>query len=140
VISYDTNVLIYALEGHSQFQAAAQAVVRQGERGGAVLSVIIKQEILTGAALRGRAAYDAAVQAIGLLRKARFVSVDDAVARLAAELTLRHGRKIIGYDALHVATALRAGADEFWTNDKALAKVKVDGLKICLLADLSREV
>jgi predicted nucleic acid-binding protein len=40
MIAYDTNILIYALEGTSEWASAAQAVIQQGEHDGAVLSVL----------------------------------------------------------------------------------------------------
>lgn len=36
MIAYDTNILIYALEGTSSWAEAAQAIVQQGERDGAI--------------------------------------------------------------------------------------------------------
>jgi len=64
MIAYDTNVLIYALEGTSEWAAAAQGIVAQGERDGAVLSVLAWQELMTGAVLKGNG-LDAAVAQVG---------------------------------------------------------------------------
>jgi predicted nucleic acid-binding protein len=46
--------------------------------------------------------------------------IDRAVFDLAAELRAQHGIKTP--DALHLAAAVRAGCDDFWTNDNRLAK------------------
>ncbi len=40
MIAYDTNVLIYALEGNSSWSSSAQTIVEQGEQEWAVLSVL----------------------------------------------------------------------------------------------------
>ncbi len=135
MISYDTNVLMYALEGHSQFQVVAQTIVRRGEREGAILSVLVKQELLTGATLRGPKVFAQVEQALGLLATATYISVDASIVEAAANLTLRYGRKLIGYDAIHLATAMKAGVGEFWTNDKSLTRLKLDGLKIRSLGE-----
>lgn len=48
------------------------------------------------------------------------IPIDTAVFDLATELRAQHGLKTP--DALHLAAAIHAGCDEFWTNDDRLAK------------------
>jgi predicted nucleic acid-binding protein len=131
VIAYDTNILIYAFEGTSPWAAAAQEVVRQGEREGAVLSVLAWQELLTGAALKGYGADDQLMRSLRDLTATRFVPVMQEICKRAVLLTAQYGRQVYGYDAIHLATALTHGATAFVTNDKALLSVlSVDDLEI----------
>lgn len=130
MIAYDTNVLIYALEGSSEWASAAQAVVRQGERDGAVLSVLAWQELMTGAMLRGAPFERLASEALQHLNTTTFIPVSQAICQRAVALTKRFGKQVYGYDAIHLATALEQRAAVFVTNDKALLGVQIEGLDI----------
>ena len=48
------------------------------------------------------------------------IAFDKSVFELATQLRVRH--RIKTPDALHLAAAMRAGCDQFWTNDGKLAK------------------
>ena len=48
------------------------------------------------------------------------IVMDKAVFELATELRVRH--RVKTPDALHLAAAIHAGCDQFWTNDDRLAK------------------
>jgi uncharacterized protein len=48
------------------------------------------------------------------------IALDKAVFELATDLRVRHGVKTP--DALHLAAAIHAGCDQFWTHDAKLAK------------------
>ena len=129
MISYDTNVLIYALQSNKEFTAHAQTIVTNGEQQGAVLSVIIKHEILTGMAIFGH--NDGLIkEALDSLMSAKWVDVNDKVVGLAVDLTKQCGRKLKGNDALVVATAILGGADVFYTNDKQLVGLNLPQIKI----------
>lgn len=130
MIAYDTNILIYALEGTSEWASAAQAVVAQGERDGAVLSVLAWQELMTGALLRGSGLDTTVTKVLSDLGTTKFVPVSMTICKRAITLTSRFGRQVYGYDAIHLATALEHRAAEFVTNDKALLGVHIDGLNI----------
>lgn len=131
MITYDTNILIYAFEGTSAYAAAAQAVVRQGEQQGAVLSVLAWQELLTGVVLKGPSDDEQLRASLRDLTATLFVPVTQEICKRAVLLTARYGKQIYGYDAIHIATALAHGATAFVTNDKTLLSVlSVDGLEI----------
>jgi predicted nucleic acid-binding protein len=130
MIAYDTNVLIYALEGTSDWAKAAQLIVRQGEENGAVLSVLAWQELMTGAVLRN-GTFDKKLRGIlDDLGATNFVPVTQAICDRAVALTKQNGKRIYGYDAIHIATAIEYKADSFITNDKALVGLKLDGLTV----------
>ncbi|MEJ0073153.1 MAG: PIN domain-containing protein [Candidatus Saccharibacteria bacterium] len=122
--------MIYALEGTSTWSNVAQAIVKQGESEGAVLSVLAWQELMTGAALKGNNVdkkLDAILRDLGTTR---FVPVTLAICERAVALTKRYGKQVYGYDAIHLATALEYKADTFITNDKALIGLQLDALTI----------
>jgi predicted nucleic acid-binding protein len=130
MIAYDTNILIYALEGTSEWAGAAQAVVQQGERDGAVLSVLAWQELMTGALLKGNGLDSTVASVLRDLGATKFMPVSQTICERAVALTKRFGKQVYGYDAIHLATALEHKATAFVTNDKALLGVHIDGLDI----------
>lgn len=130
MIAYDTNVLIYALENTGEWAGAAQTVVREGERDGAVLSVLVWQELMTGAILKGGGLDSLIAEALRRLGATKFVPVSQSICQRAIALTKQFGRQVYGYDAICLATALDHRATEFVTNDKALLGLQIDGLDI----------
>lgn len=54
--------------------------------------------------------------------------LDRTVFDMATQLRAQHGIKTP--DALHLAAAIHAGCDEFWTNDQRLALAAKDRLRI----------
>lgn len=130
MIAYDTNVLIYALEGTSPWAAAAQAMVQQGERDGAVLSVLAWQELMTGAVLRGNGFDKKLMSILDDFSTTKFVPVSFSICQQAVVLTKQYGKQVYGYDAIHLATALNHKIKTFVTNDKTLLNLHVEGLDI----------
>jgi predicted nucleic acid-binding protein len=130
MIAYDTHVLVYALDRNGEWAHAAQDVVRQGERDGAVLSVLAWQELLTGALLKGSDLENAVTGALCALGATRFMPVTQAIVERALDLTRRYGKQAYGYDAIHLATALEHRVSVFITNDKALLGLHIEGLDI----------
>lgn len=130
MIAYDTNILIYAFEGVSQWATAAQAFIRQGEQEGAVLSVLAWQELMTGAVLQGNGLDNRVAEGLKDFTATRFMPATQAICERAVALTKQHGKQVYGYDAIHLATALEHKARMFITNDQVLLNVMVDGLDI----------
>ena len=92
------------------------------ERATAVTSVLALLETLTGAFRRGddllARRYE---EVVGGLSGVSILPVTRSVARRAAQLRAVHG--LATPDAIHVATAVEARADEFVTTDRILARV-----------------
>jgi predicted nucleic acid-binding protein len=129
LIAYDTNILIYALEGTSSWSKAAQSIVQRGEQEGAVLSVLAWQELLTGVVLHE----GDSVELVATLRDlgaTKFVPVNLGICERAVNLTKRYGRAVYGYDAIHIATAIENKAEVFITNDKMLTNLRLDEIAI----------
>lgn len=58
----------------------------------------------------------------------RKIQINASVFDLATEIRARHGLKTP--DALHLASAIHANCDEFWTNDFRLAKAAAQRINI----------
>lgn len=133
MISYDSNLLIYFLESHPEFGPASRRVILDSSRDGVVLSTLVIQEVLTGFVLRDQENETVVRQLFDSLENTEFIDVNKEVADKAVCLTARYGRKILGYDAIHIASAIVAGAYVFYTNDERLASVKISEIEIRLL-------
>ncbi len=132
MISYDTNILIYALEGNPTFGKAAQNIIERGEREGAVLSILAYQELITGLVLRGIDPTPLR-SILGELKNTKFVDVSKTIVDKACELTAQYNKKAFGYDAIHLATAITAGSPVFYTSDEQLLSLRNPDLKIAAL-------
>jgi predicted nucleic acid-binding protein len=134
VLALDSNVLIYLFEGSGPLADAAEALVDGIGEGAAtgILATVGLTEVLTRPAALGDGAlferYAAELRSIPHLR---LVPLD---AELAIDAAWgRAGERDLG-DAVHVATARRAGATAFVTNDRRV-RGRV-GVEIVLLSDV----
>ena len=122
-IALDSNVLIYLLETSGPLADAAARLLDEIEArtAEAVLSAIGLVEILAGPARAGdAAAFELTADALRDLL-IRVVSLDRATAEDAAWI---RGALGIGLeDAVHLATARKAGATVFVTNDRRLRSI-----------------
>ncbi|MES2970726.1 MAG: type II toxin-antitoxin system VapC family toxin [Patescibacteria group bacterium] len=125
MISYDANVLIYAFESDTKWSGQSRRIVSSGEQETAALSVLIKQEVLTGAALQGKAVARKMRDILQHFENTKFVPVTLAIVERAVELTAKYGRQLKGYDAIHLAAAIEHGATVFYTNDQTMLELGV---------------
>jgi len=125
----DVNVFVYWLGGHPEFGVKALEWIREMERaprGGFITSTLAVYEVLVIlAGLSGRSLKDVdfvATVAEGIMQL-RGLSIEPLMPvdmRAAHELMERYD---LDYeDALHVAVALRVGADAVISNDKDLER------------------
>lgn len=133
----DANILIYVLDDASPFSQVAQNLLKrlEHEADPVFISVIARTEILHQPY---RLSVEIGDQAKHLLDSFDFLIYLDttrAIADRAAKLCTDAGAKLKNIDAIHLATAIHAGATEFWTNDRELAKVKIEGIIIKILED-----
>ncbi len=124
VLTYvDANVLIAAFRAQGAQSAAAIAVLRDPQRD-ILVSDALWLETMPKAQYHRQFHECAFYEGIFSLAKAR-VAWTDAVLKAACELALRYG--LAAMDAVHVAGAMSAGADELVTGEdwnKPMLQVK----------------
>ncbi|MCE5277485.1 MAG: PIN domain-containing protein [Planctomycetaceae bacterium] len=131
-IAIDTCVLIYYLEDHPAFGAAAAGLLEQFSRPGrrVVMSTMALLEVQVKLYRDGHD--QAAREQYALLMQLpewSWVSLTYQIADLAAELRGIHRLSVP--DAVHIATAMTEGATLFVTNDRELPKV--EGIELLIL-------
>jgi len=131
VIALDSNIFIYVLEGHRDFGRPAAAVLRQAQNSGSA-SMFVYLELLSAPVFRDPKVRNLA-QSFLDNQNLIFIELDKNMLIEAAALRARLTPKIGVGDAIHIASAIRAGADEFVTNDNNLLKVKLSHLKLTKL-------
>jgi len=120
VDAFDADVLIYAAAPDHELGAAVRALFPvAAPRGTGALagigSVLLLPELLTKPLREGA---DDEVVALGaLLSRIALLPTDESTAEVATALGAFYG--IRAADAIHLATAVSAGADRFITNNKA---------------------
>jgi predicted nucleic acid-binding protein len=114
MLAFDSNILIYHLEGNKKFGERSRRVFLEIEKVGGVCSSVVITESLYGTIL--------SLDQLGPLLSPSItvLPVDNTTAELAGQLKTKYGLKNI--DAIHIATALLSRAKTFITNDLYLAK------------------
>jgi predicted nucleic acid-binding protein len=131
-IALDTSILIYHMEANARYLALADAVFSWIEKAGheAVTSTITMTELLVPS-YRDKDE-DRVDEFYGLLStypNLRWIPPDLETADLAAQLRATY--RLRTPDALQAATALRAQATGFVTNDPVFARI--EGFKTAVL-------
>lgn len=134
MISYDTNVLIYALGLEQEWSGKAQEIVASGERQGAVLSVLLWQEFFAGLINLKHINSKEVREVFDNFTITNFVPVTKEIVEKAIDLIAKSEKKIKNHDAVLLATAIVHGATEFWTNDKQILTIKTEEIQIRSLA------
>ena len=135
-IALDTNVLIYFLERHSQFGAAAEKLLEAVAKGSfkGHCSELVLLELLSSPHV------DRSLE----MKILEFVSqsglslqpLNTTVLHLAARLR-RANPALRTPDALHIASAIVADCTQFVTNDEHLVKQSFKQLEIVSLTNFS---
>ena len=128
----DAAAVIYLIEGSSSVRAQVHAHIEQAEKvpaGRLLASRLSRLECRVKPLRTGDAAMLATYDAFFTRARLSVLDVSAAVLDRATELRARHGFKVP--DAIHLASAIEAGADAFLTGDAGLAKCP--GLNVELL-------
>ena len=133
--AFDADVLIYAAaalpEGRSVIDLATAAIDAGSPLG--IGSVLLATETLTKPSRRQDD--DEARRIAALLGLLVLHPCDAATAMSAVDLGSRYGLRTV--DAVHLATAVRAGADRFITNNRRDFSKDIEELAITYPEDLS---
>ena len=124
-LAIDTAPLISWLERNPRFAPAIAGILKPVIDGEAlaVVSTLALLEVLTGAYRRGDGALAKRYEDLfSNTEGIAVLPVDAAIATEAARLRTRY--RLSTADAIHIATALVAGAPVFLTTDRRLARVK----------------
>jgi predicted nucleic acid-binding protein len=113
-VAFDADVLIYAAAADHPLGVRVVPLLTAGEliRVG---SVLLLAEVLAKP-MRDDPASTETMALIGVLSRIDLQPLDDSTARLALALAISYGLRAA--DAVHLATAVAAGADRFVTNNR----------------------
>ncbi len=119
-IYLDSCVVIYLIEEHHEFAPIIESLLAAQAKAELFISTLTEMECLV-MPLRNQNQL--------LIDKFRnwfddliVLPIEREVFQLAAQLRADH-KSLKTPDAIHLATALHYGCDEFWTNDNRLSKV-----------------
>jgi len=131
MITLDSNVFIYVLENNQEFGERASLVLESAQDNG-LASMFVYLELLSHSGLEKAENKELVLRFLDEQRL-EFVELKRDILLKAAELRAQLTPKLGVGDALHLATAIHAGAEEFVTNDQNLVKLKIKDLKITSL-------
>ncbi len=120
MVALDTNIYIYFLEKNPKFYESAEKAIKHALSSGPIcVPTITFMEIRSGA--------DNTREIIDFFANPQFDVCDftTSLAMLAGELRYDH-KSLMSADAIHLATALEKGVDQFITNDNHLEKLELD--------------
>lgn len=129
-VYFDACVAIYYVEGHPMlFPKVVSALFPAGgDNAYPVISELTRLECRVYPLRTGDRQLLERYDAFFALDDVGKASIDRAVFELATVLRADHGLKTP--DAIHLASALTSGCDEFWTNDGRLAKAATGRIRI----------
>ena len=132
--AFDAGALIYAATpGHVLGERVRRLFDEHDADGPVGLgSVLLLPEVLSRY-VRGADPEDEAAM-LGLLERLDVRPVDAPIAQLATAFRATHGLKTV--DAVHLATAVRAGADRFITNNQRDFSASIEEVDIVYPEDL----
>ncbi len=112
--AFDADVLIYAADRDNELGAQVRPLLEQSD-GGRIGSVLLLLEVLAKPMRRDPDAPETRAL-VRVISRVDLRPVDAPTARLALSLAVSYGLRAA--DAVHLATAVTAGADRFVTNNR----------------------
>jgi predicted nucleic acid-binding protein len=133
-IYWDSMLFIYMLEANPTFGPKVRRILNQTVSREDTLSTSVFSigEILTGPRRRGSVSGVSAVKNYFISGAIEILPFTEAAADRYS--IIRGANRVSQADGIHLATAAEAGVDVFFTNDSALRKLSIPGIKF--FADL----
>lgn len=128
MVALDSNVFIYALEGNPRYGQAAAAALRQAQ-GQGFASEFVYLELLSKRDFKDAHKREIVIAFLDT-QKLEFIELNKEILLKAASLRAELTPKIGVGDAIHLASAIHAGANTFITNDQDLVNLRLSNLKI----------
>lgn len=129
---FDACVTIYYVERHPVLfpKVVAALFPSSGEQASPVMSELTRLECRIYPLRQGDHDLLQRYDAFFALREVEYAPIDRAVFELATSLRANHGLKTP--DALHLAAAVTAGCEEFWTNDGRFSGAATDRIRVVI--------
>lgn len=124
----DACIAIYLVEKTAGFHDPVRRYLAEHPDTGLCVSPLVRMETLVKPIRNNSDAYRIAYEKF--LGAQEWLPINDPIFNHALQLRAREGLRTP--DALHLATALHYGCDEFWTNDDRLNKA-AGGMAVNLL-------
>jgi predicted nucleic acid-binding protein len=131
----DSVALIYFFERHPTYGALAREILERVVGGtlGAVITTLALSEVLVTEYRRSARDAQGLRREIVSLPNLEVVPVTIPVADLAARLRAAHS--LATPDAIHVATALTAGAEWVVSNDRRMKRIEAEPVRLWLFEE-----
>jgi predicted nucleic acid-binding protein len=135
-VYFDSNIIVYMLEGDTEHQRKSLEMVDAAERHGASIctSEVAIAECLSGPKKAGNATI--AVKYMDMFNNPQTIQVlpvSRSVLLKAADIVGQSSHKLV--DAIHLATAMESGCEVFFTNDRGIRQVPGGPLVLYNAAD-----
>lgn len=124
----DACVLIYLIEEHPELHPRIDAAVRAVPNLAFTLSELLRLECRVRPMKQGNRELLEKFDRFFANPTHVYIPASRPVFNLATEFRAHHGLRTP--DALHLATAIHAECNEFWTNDRRLEKAAADHINI----------
>ena len=115
----DACIVIYLMENAASFSEKARRFLARNGDAVLCISPLVRMEVLIKPLRESATILVADYEEF--LAAQNWLFINDSTFNLALQLRAQHGLKTP--DALHLATALQHGCNEFWTNDDRLNEV-----------------
>ena len=127
-IYFDSCIVIYLIEGEVKLRSSVAEKMAEQSQVSLNISDLTRLECRVWPIQNSDDELLLLYDSFFALPEVSTVGINRDVFDLATELRALHSIKTP--DAIHLAAALISGCDEFWTNDKRLAKAATDRIKI----------